>query len=80
MTDVEFFTRFAELVKKYPPHPNDYPILLRMRALGLAPGQSRDAGKLDALTTELLNDSAKEAFGEIRAYLKRGGGGKHVNG
>ena len=80
MTGVEFFTRFAELMKKYPPHPNDYPILFRMRALGLAPGQSWDAGKLDAQTTQLLNDSAKEAFGEIRAYLKRGGGGRHVNG
>lgn len=80
MTGVEFFTRFAELVKKYPPHPNDYPILFRMRALGLEPGQSWDAGKLDASTTAIINESAKEALGDVTDYLKRGGGGRHVNG
>lgn len=80
MTGVEFFSRFAELMKKYPPHPNDYPILFRMRALGLEPGKSWDAGKLDANTTALIDESAKEALAGVAAYLKRGGGGSHVNG
>ena len=80
MTGVEFFTRFAELMKKYPPHPNDYPVLFRMRALGLEPGQSWDASKLDAKTTALINDAAKGALSDVGAYLKRGGTGTHVNG
>lgn len=80
MTGVEFFKRFAELMKKYPPHPNDYPILFRMRALGLEPGKSWDASKLDATTTALINESAKEALADVAAYLKRGGSGRHVNG
>lgn len=80
MTGVEFFKRFAELMKKYPPHANDYPMLFRMRALGLEPGQSWDSSKLDAKTTALINDSAKEAMAGIVAFLKRGGEGTHVNG
>jgi len=80
MTGVEFFARFAELLKKYPPHPNDYPILFRMKAIGLEPGKSWDASKLDANTTALINNSTKEALNEISGYLKRGGGGRHVNG
>lgn len=80
LTGVEFFTRFAELLKKYPPHPNDYPILFRMRALGLYPAQSWDASKLDVKTTALINDAAKAALGDIVNYLKRGGSGMHVNG
>ncbi|NGN43499.1 DUF1254 domain-containing protein [Mesorhizobium sp. CGMCC 1.15528] len=80
MTGVEFFTRFAELLKKYPPHSNDYPIVFRMRALGLEPGQSWDAGKLDAKTTALINDAAKVALSDVVAFLKRGGEGTHVNG
>lgn len=80
MTGVEFFTRFAELLKKYPPHANDYPILFRMRALGLEPGKSWDAGKLDAKTTALINSASKEALSDVVAFLKRGGEGTHVNG
>lgn len=80
MSGVEFFTRFAELLKTHPPHPNDYPILLRMRTLGLEPGRSWDAGKLDADTTALINESAKQALDDVAAYLQRGGGGRHVNG
>jgi hypothetical protein len=65
MTGVGFFSRFAELMKKHPPHPNDYPILFRMRALGLEPGKSWDAGKLDANTTALIDESAKEALAGV---------------
>lgn len=58
MTGVEFFTEFAELLGKYPPHPNDYPVLFRMRALGLAPGKAWDASKFDAAATDAINAGA----------------------
>ncbi len=80
MSGVDFFKRFAELLKRHPPHANDYPILFRMRAMGIVPGQDWDAGKLDAKTTSLVNDAAKAGLGDIVAFLKRGGEGTHVNG
>ncbi|MCR9294350.1 MAG: DUF1254 domain-containing protein [bacterium] len=39
MDAAEFFGRFAELTKVNPPHPNDYPILARMKRIGLEPGK-----------------------------------------
>jgi hypothetical protein len=80
MSGVDFFTRFVDLLKKYPPHANDYPILLRMRAMGIEPGKDWDASKLDASTTALINDEAKRGMDGIVAVFKRGGGGKHING
>jgi hypothetical protein len=57
---VAMLTRLADLLIKYPPHPNDYPILLRLRALGLEPGKPFDATKLDTQTTAIINDAAKD--------------------
>ena len=39
MDAVAFFTRFLELVKHNPPHANDYPILQRMRRIGIDPAR-----------------------------------------
>jgi hypothetical protein len=39
MGAAEFFTRFADLTKDNPPHGNDYPVLARLRRLGLEPGR-----------------------------------------
>ena len=45
MTAAEFFARFCELTKDNPPHANDYPILARMKRIGLEPGRPFDAAK-----------------------------------
>lgn len=42
MSAAEFFHRFSLLTQKNPPHPHDYPILARMRRLGLTPGTRFD--------------------------------------
>jgi hypothetical protein len=34
-----YFTRFCELARKNPPHPHDYPLLDRMRRIGISPGR-----------------------------------------
>src|SRR5215831_20030077 len=47
MDGVSLLNRFGELATKNPPHPNDYPILFRMKQLGLEPGKPLDASKLD---------------------------------
>ena len=43
-------TRLAALMTRFPPHPNDYPILWRMRKLGIEVGKPFDAAKLDPAT------------------------------
>lgn len=78
MTGVEVFTRFAELMEKFPPHPNDYPILFRMKALGLEPGKKWESDKLDQTTVDSVNSGAKEAMQDLIAGVKTAGG--HVNG
>ncbi|HEY4417234.1 MAG TPA: DUF1254 domain-containing protein [Verrucomicrobiae bacterium] len=78
MTGMDMFARLAELMKKYPPHPNDYPILCRMQAIGLVPGQSWDVNKLDTATMNAINIGAKEGAADTIATIKKMGA--KVNG
>jgi hypothetical protein len=66
---VAVFTRLAELMKEYPPHGNDYPILFRMRAIGLEPGKDFDAKKLDPEAVKAINEGAKEALSDMEKSL-----------
>lgn len=77
MTGVELFTRLAELMKRFPPHYNDYPIVFRMRVLGFEPGKSWNASGLDPTTVEAINSGAKDAL-DILVNTKSIG--RHVNG
>ncbi|ODM75787.1 DUF1254 domain-containing protein [Bradyrhizobium elkanii] len=78
MTGVELFTRFAELMQKFPPHPNDYPVLFRMKAIGLEPGKSWDRSKVDEASLEAINAGAKDTLEDMIAGVKTAG--NHVNG
>lgn len=40
MDAATFFAMFAEFMKKNPPHANDYPIIDRMKRIGIVPGES----------------------------------------
>jgi hypothetical protein len=75
---VTMLTRLAELMKKYPPHPNDYPILFRARAFGIEPGKDFDPSKLAPATIAAINEAAKEAFPALEKRVKALG--THVNG
>jgi hypothetical protein len=75
---VEMFSRLSALMKKYPPHPNDYPILFRMRALGLVPGETWDAARLDSAAIEAINAGAKMAQEEMIVVGRKFG--TRVNG
>jgi len=73
--------RLAELMEKYPPHPNDYPILFRMRQIGLEPGKPFDRSKLDPQLVETINEASKDARADLEKSGKTGAGiGLHVNG
>ncbi|MGR9085931.1 MAG: DUF1254 domain-containing protein [Gammaproteobacteria bacterium] len=80
LSGVELLTRFSQLLKKHPPHGNDYPILFRMRRLGLQPGHDFDAGTLDPAMTEAINRAAKEAIIDLQQVVAQGKLGETVNG
>ncbi|WP_213163279.1 DUF1254 domain-containing protein [Kaustia mangrovi] len=40
MDAATFFAKFAEFMKENPPHANDYPIIDRMKRIGIVPGES----------------------------------------
>lgn len=81
MDGVTVLGRLADLMAKYPPHGNDYPILFRMRKIGLEPGKPFDASKLDPALVKTINAAARDALADLERSGKSGAGvGTHVNG
>ena len=75
---VAVLSRLAVLLGRYPPHPNDYPMLFRLRALGIEPGKPFEPSRLDAATLASINAAGKEA---LQALAQSGAKvGKVVNG
>lgn len=69
LSGVELMSRFAQLMKKHPPHANDYPIVFRMKRLGLEPGRSWDPAKLSPQSIAAINEAPKafmEAMNRMR--------------
>lgn len=80
MDGVAFFQRLGELLAQHPPHAADYPILFRLRQMGLAPGQAWNKGELDEKTQALIDAASKQALADITANITRGGGALKANG
>lgn len=78
LSGVAMLKRLAELMAKYPPHPNDNPILFRMQRLGIELGQPFDETKLTAQQVETINRAAKDALEEMPAAMRKAGA--FVNG
>jgi hypothetical protein len=70
---VAMLSRLADLMMKYPPHLNDYPILFRLRALGVEPGRPFDVSALDTQTLSMINKAAKDALLYMTAKMRTGG-------
>lgn len=64
LSDEWFFTLFTQLTRANPPHANDYPIVHRMRRLGLAPGKM-------LMLSELASDAQRAIDGCGAAARKR---------
>lgn len=75
---VTMLKRLAELLGKYPVHANDYPILFRLRALGIEPGQPFDVSRLDPQTISIINKAAKDALNQMPVAMTKAG--DKVNG
>jgi hypothetical protein len=65
LSSAEFFALFAELLKENPPHQNDYPILHRMRAIGLRPGETFDASALEPEAAAAVDAARDAALGDL---------------
>ena len=68
MDAATFFSRFAGLMKENPPHANDYPMLARIRHLGIEPGRSFDFGRATPAVRRALEASVVAGPAKIRAY------------
>ena len=70
---VEFFKLMAELMKNNPPASVDAPIVDRMAMIGIVPGRSFDATKLEPAVAAVIRDVPKTALQNIAAHRKDAG-------
>jgi len=70
MSGSELLAYGAELLKVHPPHPNDGPILERMRSIGLVVGQSFSPD--DEASREAIDAAGTEALHDILAATSDG--------
>lgn len=73
MNAAAFFSRFISLTKDNPPHENDYPILARMKRLGLEPGKPFDFKNAPQPVREAMMKAPALAQKKIVAGLKSAG-------
>ena len=69
---VAYFKLFAELMKTNPPAAEDAPMVAKLAKLGIVPGQSFDASKLDPAVVKGINEAPKPAQDKIMRHMKEG--------
>ncbi|MCA1370935.1 DUF1254 domain-containing protein [Bradyrhizobium sp. BRP14] len=65
----KYFAYAAELMKVNAPHLTDWSIVARMKKIGIEPGKSFDASKLDAVVRKALHDSPAAGLKLMQAKL-----------
>lgn len=73
MSGKTFFTLFAELMKHNPPHANDYPILDRMKRIGIEPGKSLAFETASPVIQDALSTAPDEALKLIENAFRQSG-------
>lgn len=68
-----YFARFTELTKDNPPHGNDYPVLARMKRIGLEPGKSFDLAKAPPQVQKALKNAVLAAQRRLTGGLASAG-------
>jgi hypothetical protein len=68
----EYFTLLAKLMQDNPPAAADQPLLEKMAAIGIVPGQPFDGSKLGDVTKEAFSLVPKIANEKIMAHMKEG--------
>jgi hypothetical protein len=73
-----FLTTFGHASRGNPPHANDYPVLHRMRRVGLEPGKTFSFGESSIELRRAIAEAWPEALARIKASMTRLG--TSVNG
>jgi hypothetical protein len=73
MDAATFFALFAELMKTNPPHTNDYPILARMKRIGIEPGKSFSLAAASPEVQEFLRAAPPKALKQIKETFHKSG-------
>lgn len=73
MDAAAFFSRFAELIKNNPPHFNDYPILHRMRQIGIEPGKSFNLDKAPPNIQKAIKEGLSIGLKKLKDSLSEAG-------
>jgi len=66
----DYFKYLAELIKTNPPAAEDAPMVARMAAIGLVPGQDFDPTKLEAVDKDAIKTVPKLAAAKILGRFK----------
>ncbi|RMH82353.1 DUF1254 domain-containing protein [Pseudomonas sp. AOB-7] len=74
----QFFTKFAELLKSNPPHANDYPILDRIKKIGIEPGAGFEFDAASPVVQDAITSAPAAALELIENVF--GQSGQSVNG
>jgi hypothetical protein len=78
MSAQTYFEMFAELMKNNPPHELDWPMVVQLRQIGIAPGKDFVFSKLDPQTQKALQRAVGEGRKMIDDRIERSG--EFVNG
>jgi hypothetical protein len=73
MDAATFFARFAELMKDNPPHHNDYPMIHRMKQIGIEPGNSFDLAQASPQIQKALKNGVSLGLKRLKAGLSEAG-------
>jgi hypothetical protein len=78
MSAEQFFSMLAHLMKENPPAHADAPMLVKLKQLGIVPGQNFELGNADPAVQKALQSVPKASVEKIRVNFKTAG--KNVNG
>ena len=73
MSSAEFFDRLALLMKSNPPPASEAPVLGKLRAIGIVPGEKFDPSKLDPAVARGLEPALAVALEKLDAASKQAG-------
>jgi hypothetical protein len=73
MDAATFFGLFAEAMKQNPPHANDYPMIDRLKRIGIEPGKSFTFSAAPKEVQDALKAAPSDALAEIKAAWGRSG-------
>jgi hypothetical protein len=73
MSAETFFNRMAALMKSNPPPASEAPLLERLKAIGIVPGEKFDLASLDPAVAKGLEQSVRVALEKLQAASKETG-------